>query len=96
MLVGTTGCSKPGVVGDIDQQRGIVSGHGPGKPREYNFVTYLNANLLVFPLQGVADCAGFEISDLGNDLSQKWQPLFKGYVFAIWHQVGFVVFTHGF
>ncbi len=96
MLVGTAGFSEPGVVGDIDQQRCIVFGHGPGKSREYDFVTNLNANLVILPRQGVAYCAGLEISDLGDDLSQKREPLFKWYIFPIRYQMGLVVFTHGF
>ena len=69
MLVRPAGFTKPGVVGDVDQQDGVVFCHCPGEPGENDFVTDLYSQSTFFPGQGLAGFSGTKITHLGDNLT---------------------------
>lgn len=91
MLVRRTGCAKPCIIGDIDNQPRVIIDHHSGKFRKNYFKTNLNAQIGIFPPQRVTFSPRFEISHLFDDFTERGQPFLEGDVFSKWDKVGLVV-----
>ena len=65
--------------------------HCPGKSRKDDFITDLNTQIHLLPVDGLAFFPGYKVTDLGDHFSQEREPFFKGDVFAVRDKVNFVV-----